>query len=598
MPEYEACAAKVGDPYIYYGLVDDLMADHTAANEAIWMYKSSENVTGDNSLSDALLYIAEDVALLNENELTAYVGITLDNSAGAGAADPTYAEELNMGGDATDWHMVSSSLSDAPIGINYTTGDAYDFDWGHPSGMPYYRFYPKGDAKCSYFPGMTYDWAMANVQSDGTYLYNPDDSAPAANGNYYQEWDFYSYDEVNYHWINFKRNSASHHHFDTPEHETIVYENEPTWTPGKGYFAATREETFLQCLGGLNADEVNYDLTRTEGVPRHGYNLLGNPYQAYLDFDLFAEANSEDADAIWASLAYASYTILDEDHSETVSGDSVTFYHTYLYGSSDNEGVGAGRFLHPHQGFFVMVDAPATAATAYFYPDQRNASDTVSAKFRGTEHINYPLVNLFAVEESGLADVVTVELGRPTVGGAKLMKGLRLGNGKMWCHYNDEDYTIAYTLPGISEVNIRFETVEDTEYTMRWNTRNGDFSYLHLIDNMTGADIDCLSASEYRFFARKADYKSRFKLVFGYTGIEEPEEVVANENFAFVMGDELVVTGEGMLQVFDVNGRLVASQELHGVQTTMALPNVANGVYVMRLTEGSQSRVQKMVISK
>jgi hypothetical protein len=64
------------------------------------------------------------------------------------------------------------------------------------------------------------------------------------------------------------------------------------------------------------------------------------------------------------------------------------------------------------------------------------------------------------------------------------------------------------------------------------------------------------------------------------------------------MGDELVVTGEGLLQVFDVNGRMVAQQELHGVQTTMALPNVANGVYVMRLTEGKQSRIQKMVISK
>ena len=592
MPEYEAVAAQNGDPYLYYGLVDDLMADHTAADEAIWMYKSSENVTGDNSASAASLYIAEDVVLLNDNALTAYVGVTLDNSAGLGGAQPTYAEELHIEPDATDWHMVSTPLSDAPIGINYDNG-TYDFDFGHPAGMPYYLFFPKDNARHGYFPshrfGKDYPTSDATIEE----------------GSYFNEWDFYSYDETNYHWINFKRNSNSHHHFDTPEHETIDYYgdgstlgNETYWIPGKGYFAATREETFLQCLGTLNADEVDYNLTRTEGVPRHGYNLLGNPYQAYLDFDLFAEANSEDVDAIWDDLTKASYTILDEDYERTIGGDSVTFYHTYLYGSSDNEGVGAGRFIHPHQGFFVLLEEPADAATAFFYPDQRNATDTVTSKFRGDAHINYPLVNLFAIEENGLADVVTIELGRPTEGGAKVMKGLRLGNGKMWCHYNDEDYTIAYTLPGISEANVRFETVKDTEYTMRWNTRNGEFSYLHLIDNMTGADIDCLSASEYKFFAKKSDYKSRFKLVFGYTGIEEPEEVEANQNFAFVMGDELVVTGEGLLQVFDVNGRMVAQQELHGVQTTMALPNVANGVYVMRLTEGKQSRVQKMVISK
>ncbi len=145
---------------------------------------------------------------------------------------------------------------------------------------------------------------------------------------------------------------------------------------------------------------------------------------------------------------------------------------------------------------------------------------------------------------------------------------------------------------------IRFESVKDTEYTMRWSTRNGEFSYLHLIDNLTGADVDCLTTDEYRFSANTSDYKSRFRLVFGYTGIEEDSEAEANESFAFMMNDALVVTGEGVLQVFDVTGRMVMSQELHGVQTTVSLPNAANGVYVLRLTEGKQSRVQKMVISK
>jgi hypothetical protein len=50
--------------------------------------------------------------------------------------------------------------------------------------------------------------------------------------------------------------------------------------------------------------------------------------------------------------------------------------------------------------------------------------------------------------------------------------------------------------------------------------------------------------------------------------------------------------------VFDVNGRMLLNHELHGVQTMVAMPNVAIGVYVLRLTEGKQSRVQKMVISK
>ncbi len=594
MPMAEAVGAKAGDPYLYYNPVDSLLVRYTDAESAIWLYRNPADVVrGDNSTSAAKLYIAEDVALKNLNELKAYVGITLDNSAGGQGANPTYGEMVGITSDATDWHMISTSLSNAPIGINYSDGVEYPFSWGHPEGMPYYLFYQKGDARHGYFPshrfGESYPTTDATLQP----------------GNYYVEWDFYSYYEPEYHWINFKRNSASHWHMDDLEHDDwhIFYGNEPGLVPGKGYFAATREETFLQCQGNLNADEVTIGLTMTTGVPRHGYNLIGNPYQAYLDFDAFADANwGDDVDVIWGVGETPSYTILDEDYLEmatnveTLLGDKPVFYKTFSYGCSSNPDVSAGGFIHPHQGFFVRLGDDKTSATAYFEPDQRNV--TSKSKFRSNDHIDYPLVNLFAIEEDGAADVVTVELGRPDQGGAALMQSLRVGNGKIWCHYNDKDYAIAYTQPGISEVAIRFESVKDTEYTMRWSTRNGDFSYLHLIDNVTGADVDCLTTDEYKFSASTSDYKSRFRLVFGYTGIEEDSEAEANENFAFIMNDALVVTGEGVLQVFDMTGRMVMSQELHGVQTTVSLPNAANGVYVMRLTEGKQSRIQKMVISK
>ena len=99
--------------------------------------------------------------------------------------------------------------------------------------------------------------------------------------------------------------------------------------------------------------------------------------------------------------------------------------------------------------------------------------------------------------------------------------------------------------------------------------------------------------------------------MFDYTGVEENGSSTGSETFAFVMGDELVVncgpstpsTGSGtsgaaLLEVFDVTGRLVMSRELNDVQSTMPMGNMSNGVYVLRLTNGKQSQVQKMVISK
>jgi hypothetical protein len=142
MPLANAVASSLDNPYLAYNDIDVLLNNYKAANEAIWMYANDTLVQGENGGDDvsAKLYIDQDVALINANPLKAYVSITLDNSAGAQGMYPTYFEGVP---DTTDWHMVSTPLCNAPIGINYTDGTAYEFDYGHPSGMPYYLFYPK-----------------------------------------------------------------------------------------------------------------------------------------------------------------------------------------------------------------------------------------------------------------------------------------------------------------------------------------------------------------------------------------------------------------------------------------------------------------------
>jgi hypothetical protein len=568
MPSVDAVAGTLSSPRLAYGPVNNCLAEYANNSDAsILLYRNNGSVNS-NADAQAELYIAENVALVQNDTLKAHVGITLDNSAGANGAYPDYFDVE----DVMDWHMFSTPLIDAPLGIDYSDSGSHEFSMGHPDGMPYYRFYPETDPKHGYFPSHTYDCDYPT--SDATLVGNP--------GNYYGEWDFYCYYEPSTHWINFKRNSNSHWNL-YEGHDNIEYVNEAKLVQGKGYLLSTLDPTFLQTYGTLNQSYVKIPLTYSDVPNRKGYNLLGNPYQAYLDFDAFAGQNAD----LWGGKEQASYTILDEDAAQ---------YVTYAYGSSENPFIG-GRYIHPHQGFFIQV---AASDTARFTPAMRNV-DAEGVNFR-SERPAYPLVNLFATEEDGHSDMVTVELGRPDMGGALLMHELRLGNGRIWCSYEDQDYTIAFTQPGISEAAIRFETAASAIYTMTWNTQNGEFEYLHLIDNITGSDIDCLAASEYRFTSKPWDYKSRFKLVFGYTGVEENEEddtsSTGSEDFAFVMGDELVVNGEGILQLFDMNGRQIVSQSLSGPQTSLGLPNMASSVYMLRLTQGGTTKVQKIVINK
>ena len=547
------------------------------ANPVVAAYANAANATAATvtvAQPDGLeLYINEDVAILqpapttrDANPLTAHVGITLDNSAGIGGANPTFG---NGSPDAMDWHMFSTPLANAPLGITYANNNPINY-WQQGETGKYY------------------------INGQG---YFPDDSPT-------DEIDFYCYFEPEYHWINFKRNGNSHWHQDNPDKIEYWYtpngssdtvhgrraNNESQLIRGKGYLLSSKEETSLHTSGILNNGDVVYrDVTNQKSANFPSINLLGNPYQSYLDFDEFAEANSNSegkTDGIWYSEERAFYILLDEDKRGYV------YYH---FDQSKNPAVSASQYLHMHQGFFVVSEV-TERTSATFTNDMRCATGTPVDFRGGAEKAAYPLINLILSEESGNKDYAVIELDRPKAGGAVKAKTVRAGAGQIYAHYNDEDYAIAFTTPGLTSIPVRFNTNRDDVFTLTWTTLNADFSYLHLIDNITGADVDCLLSDEYVFYANTYDFESRFKLVFQYTGVEENDGLASDSNFAFVSNGELVVNGEGRLECIDLQGRSLFATDLYGTQNRVALPNVASGLYLLRLINGKQIKVQKIVI--
>jgi hypothetical protein len=66
----------------------------------------------------------------------------------------------------------------------------------------------------------------------------------------------------------------------------------------------------------------------------------------------------------------------------------------------------------------------------------------------------------------------------------------------------------------VGEMPICFKTEADGEYTLGFSIEGVDFSYLHLVDNLTGNDVDLLTVSSYMFEARDSDDASRFTIVY------------------------------------------------------------------------------------
>lgn len=579
---------------------------------AMYLYKTN-GVTANNSTPVAInvtknaavpLHIHQNIGITQatvNDSLTARVGVTFDNSDGT----------IANGGAPYDWHMFSSALKAAPLGITYQSdednpalgGKDYEIyndianlssngithtNYGNRDYMdPPVIKWNTEEGTVGYFPTNT---PYGKWGGDGHWP-----SSGAFSGNSpedYNSFDFYCLDEPSRHWINFKRegsaNFMDHWHQDidaSGNHKNLKYMNEDTLRVGKGYMMGVSKTSMLMADGILNngtfeseqavtSTPYNFNMSGYSEELR-GFNLVGNPYHSYLDFHALLAANG-------GNIKGDAYYLFDADAGR---------YICYPDDASDNR-INAPRFLHPHQGFLVKTDNESCMLT--FNNAMRSATANPVSYFR-EERLNYPLVNLFCHDAAGFYDVTTVEMNRPQLGGGVKLKETRNGNSLIYARLENEDYQTLFAPTGTSTVPVRFEPSQNGVYTLRWETMHGDFSHLHLIDNLTGADIDLLNQTEYRFEGKVGDYVSRFKLVFEVTDIEEHEQE-SETNFAFQFGDELVVNGGGELSVFDVQGRHIMTRSLTGAQSSISLPRTAAGLYILRLAGDKQVKIQKLII--
>ena len=90
-----------------------------------------------------------------------------------------------------------------------------------------------------------------------------------------------------------------------------------------------------------------------------------------------------------------------------------------------------------------------------------------------------------------------------------------------------------------------------------------------------------------------SDYPSRFKVVFV---AQEDGSSTGSETFAFNNNGNWIILNEGRatLQVIDVNGRILSNEQIEGCAKTHI--NASAGVYMIRLINGENVRVQKVVV--
>ena len=230
------------------------------------------------------------------------------------------------------------------------------------------------------------------------------------------------------------------------------------------------------------------------------------------------------------------------------------------------------------------------------------------------QHIE-PMTGVFVVfKEGAQTDAITFTTTKPTQTGESVSLDLRNGNNvidraivrfdqgqqlpkfqlnrnstKLYIPQDGKDYAVVCS-EEMGAMPVNFKAEDNGTYTLNFSCTNVGFAYLHLIDNKTGNDIDLLQTPSYSFEAKTTDYESRFKLVFA-TGDNSN-----SDNFAFFSNGSFVINNDGTaeLQVIDIMGRIVKSESVNGC--TNVNVNAAPGVYMLRLVNGTDVKVQKVVV--
>ena len=345
-------------------------------------------------------------------------------------------------------------------------------------------------------------------------------------------YDLYRYNESTMYWEN-QKNDA---------HDFTNLEN------GRGYlYYNTGSE--LSFAGEVNSGDVIYSTTNTEssGVLA-GFNLIGNPYP----HDIY---KGRDAAIDDEKLTEGYYKLSNASGWET------------QLGYEDAIKPGEGILVQATEAFDLTITNTNTVATA---AKANHGYIKIMLSHGQYEDVTYALFD----KGKGLNKINHNNAEIPMI----------------YIPQNNERYAIATMDENTKLFDLNFKVAATGMYTLKIKNHS-NCEYLHVIDKKTGEDIDMLLEGAYTFIGTPNENDGRFLVKLSENNIYDINE---NDVFAYQTDDELIINGEGSLQIFDLLGHLVISRDINGVEK-IKTSSLLEGIYIIKIV-GITTKMQKIVV--
>ena len=257
-----------------------------------------------------------------------------------------------------------------------------------------------------------------------------------------------------------------------------AHQNTFTIDPSYGYLYAHTPSTTLRMTGTLNPgnyiEEVylGYD---NDDTNLKGYNLLGNPTAHDITFTKTSNVSD------------GYYYLENDEQWNYTTGNSVPTGRGFLVKAN---ATGQKVTLNPTT---KHGDDAKTQNHAFLQIDV----DGEKAYVKMTDGVNMPLINF------------------------------RGRTSNVYLTHNDKPYIML--VRGEAQcIDLNYQPKRTGQHQLKISLENAQLNYLHLVDHLTGANIDLLTTPSYSFESKTSDYATRFQLVFSPDAIKVQKTAIPN----------------------------------------------------------------------
>ena len=392
-----------------------------------------------------------------------------------------------------------------------------------------------------------------------------------------------------------------------------ITNSDSTFNVLKGYVTNVETEGAVTFSGPLNTGEKSITLRRTTGQTKEGFNLVGNPYPSYLDWDQVSKTN------LLTSIWYRSKNNIIDPKTGKTSYVFDTYNSDGQIGTGNN-GAYVNNHIPPMQSFWVRVQGASQATLTV---------NNTMRSHKGSQDNRLSVVNdgIFKSKSTVTKSVLRLQVSNGTNTDEAVIYS-NPGASNSFDNYDSpkmfnntasiaEIYTVAgneqlainglNTIPYDTEMNLGFSTVTAGTYSLKASQFSNFESGVRVVikdyldkNNPVTTDLSDGTTS-YSFTSEATTNTSRFTLVFKApsvaTGINS--DYVGNVWLSTNADGQILINGVAnagtMVAVYNEVGQKLVSESL--TSTTKVLSSrFVPGVYMVTVSNTGKNITKKLIV--